>query len=316
MVNGWYKPVGWFLLFLLLVACKGKKANAPDDTLFSGVVTIAVDETLLPFVQEELDVFESLYPLAGIIPRYTNEVEAINLLLQDSVRMVITTRPLTEQEVASFNSRKFFPQSIKIATDGIALIVHKNNPDSIISVAGLQPIFSGKIRTWNELFPHAGPQPVYVVYDHPNSSTVRYVLDSICRGEPLSEQSYAAGNNQKVIEYVARTPNALGVIGVNWISEEQDAQSREFLTSIQVVRISREEPPTYQNSFQPYQYYLNTGDYPFCRDIYINLNDPRSGLPSGLTNFITSDKGQRIILKAGLLPATMPIRVVNIRDNF
>jgi phosphate transport system substrate-binding protein len=289
---------------LLLVACRGKKPGTPDDTLFSGLIRVAVDETLSPFAQEEINVFEMQYPMAGIVPLYTNEVEAMNLLLHDSVRLVIATRPLTTEEITSFQNRKFFPKSIKIATDGIALITHMQNPDSIISVAGLKKIFSGQEPRWK------------VVYDHPNSSTVRYVLDSICRGEALSTRSYAAGTNRKVIEYVAKTPNALGVIGVNWISEEYDSLSREFLSEVQVMRVSREENPTRRNSFQPYQYYLHTGQYPLTRDIYINLNDPRSGLPTGLTSFITASRGQRIILKAGLLPATMPVNVVNIRNEF
>jgi phosphate transport system substrate-binding protein len=299
-----------------LVACRGKKPGTPDDTLFSGVIKIAIDETLSPFVQEEINVFEMQYPMAGIIPLYTNEVEAMNLLLQDSVRLVVATRPLAPEEIATFHNRKFFPKSIKIATDGIALITHKQNPDSIINTNGLRQIFSGQVSRWEQLFPQSKSRPIYIVYDHPNSSTVRYVLDSICPGQSLSTQSYAAGTNRKVIEYVAQTPNALGVIGVNWISEEHDSLSREFLSEVQVMRISREEKPTRKNSFQPYQYYLNTGQYPLSRDIYINLNDPRSGLPTGLTSFITASRGQRIILKAGLLPATMPVNIVNIRNEF
>lgn len=313
-MNRWYHRIGCLLLCLLLIACKGKKTNAPDDTLFSGLITIAVDETLEPLIEEEIAVFESHYMLANVFPKYTDEVHALNLLLQDSVRFVVTTRPLREEEIASFHSRKFFPQSIKIATDGIALIVHKSNPDSIASVEMLRQIFSGKVLRWNEVFPKSTLGDISVVYDHPNSSTVRYVQDSICRDKQLSKQSYAAGTNPKVIDYVARTPGALGIIGVNWISEEQDSISREFLTSIQVMRVSKEARPTQQNSCQPYQYYLNSGQYPFVRNVYINLNDPRSGLPTGLTSFITSQRGQRIILKAGLLPATMPVNIVNIRD--
>jgi phosphate transport system substrate-binding protein len=301
---------------LLLVACRGKKPGTPDDTLFSGVIRIAADETLSPFVQEEINVFEMQYPMAGIVPHYTNEVEAMNLLLQDSVRLVVATRPLTPEEITTFQNRKFFPKSIKIATDGIALITHKQNPDSIINVAGLQQIFSGQVLRWEQLFPASKSRPLHIVYDHPNSSTVRYVLDSICPGQSLSNQSYAAGTNRKVIEHVAQNPNALGVIGVNWISEEYDSLSREFLSEVQVMRISREEKPTRKNSFQPYQYYLYTGQYPLTRNIYINLNDPRSGLPTGLTSFITASRGQRIILKAGLLPATMPVNIVNIRNEF
>jgi phosphate transport system substrate-binding protein len=312
-MKGWYKIAFLSLCFFGIIACRDKKPR-PQDTLFSGVIKVAVDETLSPFVQEEIDVFEARYPLADIIPYYTNEVEAMNLLLRDSVRFVVATRPFTEDELDSFHSRKFAPRSLKIATDGIALIVHRENPDSILNVAGLRRVFSGKVTRWRELVPGSKGDTIRIVYDHSNSSTVRYVLDSICRGDGLSSRSYAAGTNRAVIEYVARTPDALGVIGVNWISEEHDSLSREFRSEIQVVRVSRSEAPVYHNSCQPYQYYLNSGDYPFTRSIYINLNDPRSGLPSGLTNFITSSRGQRIILKAGLLPATMPVNVVHVTN--
>jgi len=45
------------------------------------------------------------------------------------------------------------------------------------------------------------------------------------------------------------------------------------------------------------------------------LNDPRSALPWGFASFLASDRGQRIILKSGLVPATQPVRVVNIKDK-
>jgi len=34
-----------------------------------------------------------------------------------------------------------------------------------------------------------------------------------------------------------------------------------------------------------------------------------------LSTFLTSDRGQRIILKSGLVPATQPIRIVNVKDE-
>jgi len=57
------------------------------------------------------------------------------------------------------------------------------------------------------------------------------------------------------------------------------------------------------------------GYYPLVRNIFIILNDPRSSLPSGFTNFLTGDKGQRIILKSGLVPATQPVRIVSIKEE-
>lgn len=69
-----------------------------------------------------------------------------------------------------------------------------------------------------------------------------------------------------------------------------------------------------QNSWKPYQYYIFNGSYPLARTLYILLNDTHMGLPTGFSNFIISqDKGQKIILKTGLLPAYGNLTVRNVR---
>ena len=125
--------------------------------------------------------------------------------------------PFIGGRIRSFHSNKFFPESIKIATDGVALIVNRQNADSIFNVSTLKKIFSGEITRWNQLSADSKLGEIQVVFDHRNSSTVRYVLDSICGRGNLSDRCHAAGTNRDVIEYVTRTPGAMGVIGVNWI---------------------------------------------------------------------------------------------------
>lgn len=102
-------------------SCRNR-SKQPTDTVSSGVIKISADESFRPLIQQEIDVFEGLYPAAGIIPEYTSEVEAINLLIKDSVRLAVSTRKLTQPEINTLNEKKLFPKEIKIATDGIALI--------------------------------------------------------------------------------------------------------------------------------------------------------------------------------------------------
>jgi phosphate transport system substrate-binding protein len=118
-----------------------------------------------------------------------SENEAVNLLLRDSVRLAILARDLTEQEKQSITQRNahLVPRVQKLAIDGIAIIVHKNNPDTLISVETLQKIMTGGITSWRALNPAAKQDKMVVVFDHPASSTVRFIKDSICKGEPLSE---------------------------------------------------------------------------------------------------------------------------------
>ncbi|KAA6310247.1 Phosphate-binding protein PstS, partial [termite gut metagenome] len=87
-----------------------------------------------------------------------------------------------------------------------------------------------------------------------------------------------------------------------------------FRNEIKVMSVSASNTPILGNSYKPYQAYLYYGDYPLTRNIYVLLNDPRNGLPWGFASFLTSDRGQRIILKSGLVPATQPVRIVKIKE--
>lgn len=308
----------WLILFLfvgvLFVSCQSKPKDGRTDTFTSGVVTIAADESFEPIVQEEVDVFEGLNPRASIIPRYVTEVEAVNLLLRDSLRLAITSRKLTPAELASFHSRKFFPQEIKIATDGLAVIVNKDNPDTLITVRDIKRILTGKVSLWKEVYPASKLQDINLVFDNKNSSTVRFAIDSICKGEALSGKVKALKTNPDVINYVAKNVNAIGIIGVNWLGDRNDTTGLSFRKDIQVMSVSASDKPSSENSYKPYQAYLFYGYYPLTRNLYALLNDPRSALPWGFSSFLSSDRGQRIILKSGLVPATQTIRVVHVKD--
>lgn len=302
------------LALVMLTACSKRSKDGLTDTYTSGVIAIAADESFRPIIQEEIDVFEGLTPLAGIVPRYTTEVDAVNLLLKDSVRLAITTRTLTSEEMQSFHSRKFFPREIKVATDGIAVIVNKQQRDSLISVHDIRRILTGEAKEWKDIYPSTSLKDIELVFDNKNSSTVRFSIDSICRGKEFAGNIKALQTNQQVIDYVARTPNAVGVIGVNWLSNRNDSTQLSFRNEIKVMSVSAAHTPTPGNSYKPYQAYLFNGSYPLARNIYILLNDPRNALPWGFSSFVTSDRGQRIILKSGLVPATQPIRIVNIKE--
>ena len=307
------------LLFLVLAvsfaACRQAPKDGRTDTYTSGTVAIAADESFQPIVEEEIFVFESLYPLADLVPHYVTEVEAVNLLLKDSLRLAITSRRLTPEEKYSFNSRKFFPQEIKIATDGLALITNLSNPDSLISVDAIRGILTGEKTQWKDIYPDSRLGEIQLVFDNKNSSTVRFAIDSICRGKQLAGNVSALNTNKEVINYVSKTPGAMGIIGVNWLSDRNDSTGLSFNKEVRVMSVSQSTRPNIENSFKPYQAYLYYGDYPLSRDIYALVNDPRNGLCWGFSGFLTSYRGQLIIQKSGLLPATQAVRIVNVKDE-
>lgn len=310
-----------YLFYLLLcvlacTACHSSGKSGKEETLYSGEIRIAVDESFKPIMEEELQVYQALTPEAVIHPIYCSEVEAVSLLLKDSVRLAVTHRRLTEEELASFHARKFFPESVRLATSGVALITHRNNPDSVITVEQFRRIMTGRMTQWKELNPQSALGAIQVVFDNPNSGLLHYVMDSICQGMALSPSLKAQKTNEEVIDYVASTPSALGVIGANWIGNQADTTRLSFHQKVRVMAVCPTQETNTAHGFKPYQAYLALRKYPFTTDVFLLVNDPKGALPTGLMTFLTGDRGQRILLKSGLVPATQPVRIVNVKDDF
>lgn len=145
---------------------------------------------------------------------------------------------------------------------------------------------------------------------------MRYAIDSLCEGKTLYKGLFAQKSNQAVIDYVAQTPNAIGVIGASWIGNKADSTNTSFTDVVKVMAVRK--APGFK-PYKPYQYYIASGDYPLTRPIYMITTDPRNGLPTGFIKFVSSQRGQLIIFKTGIVPWQTNIalkRDVSITDAF
>ena len=92
--NRLLKGIGLVVIAMAVCSCHGRRSSIsiPIRRL-RAVISISADESFRDIIQQEIDVFESIYIQAGILPIFTDEVDAIDLLLKDSVvRLAITSR--------------------------------------------------------------------------------------------------------------------------------------------------------------------------------------------------------------------------------
>lgn len=311
--------VGLSIVLGLMSSCGGNKPkNGRTDTYTTGSVQVAMDESFSPLIEEEIEIFELMNPAAKIHPLYTNELEAINLLKSDSVYVAIAARDYRPDEIENLKARRMVPISFPIAYDGLALIVNKENTDTCISVKDFSSILSGKATKWSDIYSDSKLGEFDVVFDNKNSSTVHFCADSILGGKPINSPNISAvKTSEEVINYVERHKNAIGIIGSNWLNDKRDTTNLTFKKNITVMQVSKLDKATALNSRKPFQYYFLTGEYPLVRTIYVLLNDPRRGLPTGFGNFISGPKGQMIVMKTGLLPfrGEINVRTVDVKNE-
>jgi phosphate transport system substrate-binding protein len=131
----------------------------------------------------------------------------------------------------------------------------------------------------------------------------------------LPDYCYSANSNPDVITYVENHPEAIGLISVNWISDRDDSVTHDFLKRVKVAAISSEVFSEGDDFYTPHPAYIADKSYPFIREVYAISRETFTGLGRGFIQFVAGDQGQRIILKMGMLPATMPVRLVQIEKE-
>jgi phosphate transport system substrate-binding protein len=316
---------------LLLAACllpgchPDRSAGTSEDatdTPTSGHVGISVDETFAPILESQVDTFQKLYPDAHLKVSYQPEDNVFLDLLNDKVKAIVVARELSGEEKATLKKQDMLPITTRVGIDGLAIILHPANPDSLLTVLQLHDIFSGQTAQWSQVSGQKKLGAVNVVFDANRSSTSRFVRDSVLRGAKLTTKSFAAQSNPKLLGYVASHPDAIGVVGVNWISDSDDPNVRKFRRGVRVASITSRPNPTKDDYIQPDQVYLapksqevlkqhpELQNYPLQRTLYCISREARAGLGSGFVSFVAGQKGQLIFQKSGLMPANMQARIV------
>lgn len=303
------------IIIFVFSGCGGSSSTY-DETATRGNINISVDESYQLIFQSQIEVFEATYEYAKINASYKPETDVFQDLIDDSARLIVTSRKLTNKEIEYFNSKQIIPRTNKIAYDAIAFIFNKENPDSTILFKHISSIFSGGINKWEQINTANKSGDVEIVFDNNKSSNPRYIREKFNIKGSFPENCFAVNSNKEVIEYVESNKNAIGILSVSWISDPNDTLSHRFLQKVKVVAIGDEDNDDGKGGFTlPLQGYIATGQYPLIREVYIISRETFSGLGTGFGSFVAGDRGQTIIKRAGLLPATMPIRLVKIKNQ-
>lgn len=303
------------IVFLFALSCSRNvdKEKYPD-TPISGDILIVADEAYQPLIQVQLDTFHQLYKYANVRVRFLPEAEVFEEFLKnDSVRLAVTARSLNKDEAEYLSNLKIIPRETRVAVDALAFVLNKENPDTLLSFEQLRDILRGTFKTWKQVNPNSRPDSIQVVFDRNGSSTTRFLKENFLESDKLPENWYSINSNSELIGYVSNSKRTIGVVGVNWISDKDDPEVNEFLEKVNVAQIApRDSGEAKKEYYKPYQAYIALKKYPLTRDVLIISREGRNGLGTGFAAFVAGDQGQRLIRLMGMLPATMPVRIVKI----
>jgi phosphate transport system substrate-binding protein len=294
----------WFyfiVLVFLVSACNQNNAKKnTKETILKGTATVAVDETLQPIVEDQIEVFESRYE-AKIKMDAKSEAEIIRDLVKGTSTIGILSRKFTEDETTFFINKKVTPKITPFAIDAIAFISNSRTKDTLIALNDVINFMKGKING----------KIKGLVFDNPNSSTVRYMNDLAGLKSIPQKGVFSFGTNNEVIKFVAKNEGMIGIVGMNWLSQSKP-QMQKYVDQVSILSVKGIKDKDF---YYPDQNSIAEGKYPLARNLYIINCQGYSGLGMGFASFLAGDVGQRIVLKSGLLPINVPPRKLSIRKK-
>ncbi|MEA3560037.1 MAG: phosphate ABC transporter substrate-binding protein [Candidatus Thermoplasmatota archaeon] len=171
-------------------------------------------------------------------------------------------------------------RSIPVAKDGIAIIVHKDNTVSGLTIEQVKQIYQGDITNWNEV---GGPDLEIVIIGRDSASGTRGTFDELVLDkEDPSLEMIEQQSNGDVHSTVKTTNGAVGYVGLGYLDSEVKGVPIDSVTpSIATVQ---------------------DDTYPIARNLnFLSLGEPE-GLAKEFIDFVLSSAGQALVEDEGFVP--------------
>ena len=291
---------------LCLVGCGGREPGSTSIT--KGSFRLGVDEAVLPVMQHEIGEFTRLYTEASVTIHSADAREIIAGFAGDSIRTIVCGRELNGEERNALAAGKITIQEYLVARSAVAVIAHRGVPVTQLRVGELDTIFSGGITRW----PGKRGVMIELAVGGLNSSVNEVFRRSVLRGGGFDRAARSFASSRELLSYVSGTPGAVGILGLNWLGGNEAGVVTIGLASSAMRPDSTYAPGEY---YSPHPAYVYQGYYPIVAPVYVYTRNIEQDVSMGFIAFLTSVAGQRVFQNDGLVPATMPVRLVHLTSQ-
>jgi phosphate transport system substrate-binding protein len=193
----------------------------------------------------------------------------------------------------------------KLAEDGVAIIVHQQNPIPYITAEFVQRIVTRLATNWAQIPESRGSGPIDLVLTGRNSGMYELLQSKIFPGSKLLEPSAIMNNQHDVIQYVSTHPHSVGYIAASLV-----AGGASSIIKVLPLRVKSSEGE--EKDYFPGPQEIHGALYPFHYSLYLYNAEAKVAVGLGFNAFILSNVGQKIIQKAGLVPVSIPYRTIQL----
>jgi phosphate transport system substrate-binding protein len=263
--------------------------SRPDSTsgeTESGYVTVKGSDTMVHLVSAWAEEYMNTTGGQDISVTGGGSGTGIAAIINGTADVAMASRSMKQKEFDLAAKQGVTVKEFVVARDGIAMIIHPDNPIDELTVQQLGDMYTGKIKNWSTV---GGPnKPITLLSRESSSGTYVFIQERV-----LGKKDYAANARlmpatSGIIQAISSEKWSIGYVGLGYalkagesikmIAVKEDADSDAVVASVAAVQ---------------------SGSYAIARPLHLY---GKAGANSGFTDFCLGPKGQQIVVDSGYVP--------------
>jgi phosphate transport system substrate-binding protein len=277
--------------FVSLAGCgdPGQRRATPAEP---ATILVIAEPEIHGAVRAAAAEFSRLYPGNEIQVETARARGAMDALFRARAAMAVVGREIADEERRAAQGARVVVEAHRIARDGLVVVVHPDNPVEQIAFDDLAEIFAGTKTSWTAF----GGRDRRIVPAVPSveSGATQLFVDRVLGGAPLAAPAVSAETDSAVAAFVAENADAIGFVSLPFADR-----------GVRALRVSRLRGLPYVAADARSVY---DEEYPLLRYFNVVMRVPATTLANDFLTFLSAVEGQREILQAGYVPATVPVR--------
>jgi phosphate transport system substrate-binding protein len=237
-------------------------------------LTLAGSTSLQPVTERWADAYRARRPGLFISVQGGGSTAGVRAALAGAAQIGLSSRALTPAE-----ARELRP--VTVARDGIALVVHPDNPVRSLTLLEIRRVYDGTTRSWASL---GGRASAITAITREEGSGTRSAFETlVMASRTIAARTLVQDSAGAVRQMVGSDPAAIGYISIGLVD-----------TSVRALRL---------DGVAASEANIDAGVYPLMRPFLFVLPKKREPRAEEFLAWVTGPEGRSLLRHEGLLPA-------------
>lgn len=248
---------------------------------WAGNIVIKGSTTVLPIAQSVAEAYMKEHPDVKISISGGGSGNGIKAIIDGTTDIANASRAMKDKEIKLAEEKGVKPMEHVVAYDCIIPVVHPDNTLKDLTTDQLKSIYKGEVKNWKEI---GGPDsPVVVISRDTSSGTYEVWESKIMNKERVFPGAQLLASNGAVVTAVAKNKNAIGYIGIGYITPEVKTLTVNGVEGAKKTALD--------------------GSFPISRPLYMYTKGEPAGDAKGFLDYVKDpEKGQKYVEESGYVP--------------